>query len=417
MHTNALRVIPGETLVTQDEIDVLLKDTSDNIDILSMMLKNAKKQKFVEERHTKAITQIACGSKAGKWKTYVGEPRREVVRPTKKELLEFLYDYYVEQDNLDPTYAEVFEELMDYKLNMLNRELKTIKTDRGVYRRFNSPITQLRISEITEEMVIEWVKEAVASVHPKPNALKRMVLQIINVFDYGVRKHYCDHNPARNIDIANYVKSCDLSKKSDEEKEFSIEELDALEKDALDHTDNPRALMMLLGKYTGMRAGEMPALLWEDISEDYIHIHRQQLLDDTVKGQRKYSEVTYTKNERTNPDNGRHFPITKDIRKVLELAGRLPGKSDHVFHDRKGQVIRKDSYELYLRRRCRILGITTTNNHAFRMSLNSRLIELGLNASQRALLLGHTVRTNELHYSLTDRRRLNELSVLLKKCS
>ena len=48
------------------------------------------------------------------------------------------------------------------------------------------------------------------------------------------------------------------------------------------------------------------------------------------------------------------------------------------------------------------------------MALNSRLIELGLDSSVRATLLGHTVQTNECHYSLTDRRRLNQIKDLLE---
>jgi hypothetical protein len=40
------------------------------------------------------------------------------------------------------------------------------------------------------------------------------------------------------------------------------------------------------------------------------------------------------------------------------------------------------------------------------MAFNSRLIELDFSASDRALILGHQVQTNETHYSLTDKRRL-----------
>ena len=48
-------------------------------------------------------------------------------------------------------------------------------------------------------------------------------------------------------------------------------------------------------------------------------------------------------------------------------------------------------------------------NHAFRIAFNSRLIELGFSASDRALILRHEVQTNGAHYSLTDKRRLDEI--------
>ncbi|MCR5594599.1 MAG: hypothetical protein K6G12_02020 [Lachnospiraceae bacterium] len=49
------------------------------------------------------------------------------------------------------------------------------------------------------------------------------------------------------------------------------------------------------------------------------------------------------------------------------------------------------------------------------MAFNSRLIELGFSASDRALILGHEVQTNETHYSLTDKRRLNNIKDRLNK--
>ena len=49
------------------------------------------------------------------------------------------------------------------------------------------------------------------------------------------------------------------------------------------------------------------------------------------------------------------------------------------------------------------------------MAFNSRLIELRFSASDRALILGHEVQTNEAHYSLTDKRRLNDIKERLNK--
>ena len=41
--------------------------------------------------------------------------------------------------------------------------------------------------------------------------------------------------------------------------------------------------------------------------------------------------------------------------------------------------------------------------------MNTKLIELGVDSAKRALILGHSVETNERHYSLTDRRMLEDL--------
>ena len=67
------------------------------------------------------------------------------------------------------------------------------------------------------------------------------------------------------------------------------------------------------------------------------------------------------------------------------------------------------SYQLNLRRTCDKLGIETSNNHAFRIAYNSMLIEKGLSPADRALILGHAVQTNEHYYSVSDKRRLDEI--------
>ena len=86
----------------------------------------------------------------------------------------------------------------------------------------------------------------------------------------------------------------------------------------------------------------------------------------------------------------------------------IPGDSPYLFHDKNcSNMIPTDGYDQNLRNRCRRLGCIPTNNHAFRMAFNSRLIEMGFSVSDRALILGHEVQTNEAYYSLTDKRRLN----------
>ena len=37
------------------------------------------------------------------------------------------------------------------------------------------------------------------------------------------------------------------------------------------------------------------------------------------------------------------------------------------------------------------------------------MIDLGFSSAERALILGHAVQTNETHYSVSDKRRLDHL--------
>ena len=54
------------------------------------------------------------------------------------------------------------------------------------------------------------------------------------------------------------------------------------------------------------------------------------------------------------------------------------------------------------------LGIEITNNHAFRVALNAQLINENTDGLERCLILGHSMQTNERHYS-SDQRRLESI--------
>ena len=125
--------------------------------------------------------------------------------------------------------------------------------------------------------------------------------------------------------------------------------------------------------------------------------------------------MPYTKDERTHPHDGRYIPLTDKAKAVIDAALRIPGHSVYLFHDPNcDSMVTKDSYAHNLRKRCLRIGCVPTNNHAFRMAFNSRLIRLGFSVDDRALILGHEVQTNESHYSLTDKRRLDDIKSRLK---
>ena len=161
---------------------------------------------------------------------------------------------------------------------------------------------------------------------------------------------------------------------------------------------------MLFSIETGVRVAEIPPLRWSDISDMGLHIHRQQRMT-RIKGQgRTFEELSYTKNERLHPKGGRYFPVTEVIENILneikECQERLGISSEFIFCDEKGDWLNKETYSQRLRRMCKRMGYNITNNHAFRMSLNSNvLIPLGILATKRAYLLGHSVEINERYYS------------------
>jgi len=60
------------------------------------------------------------------------------------------------------------------------------------------------------------------------------------------------------------------------------------------------------------------------------------------------------------------------------------------------------------------LNFPITNNHAFRMSLNSNVfIPLGIPVTDRARMLGHSVETNLRFYSYAGKDNIDDICNLL----
>ena len=101
---------------------------------------------------------------------------------------------------------------------------------------------------------------------------------------------------------------------------------------------------------------------------------------------------------------GRFIPVTHEIRKILselkEKQDELGISSEWVFCKENGDWITTVAYYEALYKVCRKLGLKLSNNHAFRMALNSYVyVPMGLPVSERAKLLGHSVETNLKHYT------------------
>jgi integrase len=167
---------------------------------------------------------------------------------------------------------------------------------------------------------------------------------------------------------------------------------------------NPFAFGIEASANSGLRAAELPCLLWSDIRDGFIHVHLQQRLIESGTKRLGFEIIDTTKNEKGISRGGRQIPITSEMQRVLTAIHMYQEKmgleTDLIFCNGDGSMIEKTGYELYLRRHCKKLGFSVTNNHALRMSFNSNiLIPAGLDVRERALIMGHSVETNERNYS------------------
>ena len=375
------------------------------------------KETYVLSVHSRSITQMsdAGGKRAGYWKTriYDGDKRKEVVKKDRESLIDWLYEYYTSKDKRQDTQVytlqSVFNGMVAYKKDVLNRSPQTINED---VRRFNmlpEDIREQDVRLITDEAIGRWISMQYLA-QPRSVEDLRKVFQLLNqCFAYAKRKKYCPDNPMDYLLARDYMNRCTKPTKTNEDKQFSDEELAVIREDFEKKKSNPRAIIGLLSMETGLRAGELVALRKADVKDGFLHVHSQQIRE-TVDGHFVFRMVDYTKNESKKDGRGRMVPLTDKAKEAISMAAALPGESEFLFHDESGEPITKDSYELFLRRRTRALEVVASNNHSFRISFNARLIRMGLSPADRALILGHAIQTNEAKYSLVDSRRLAAIS-------
>ena len=400
----------GSSPVLMDDIVLLLQNSDPENALVKDMITKAKRN-YVTSHHSRVISQIHSKNKYknGRWKTYVyADGKRKVVEADSEDVLySRLYDFYKALDITFRTFEDVFLMLEDHKKRN-GRADSTLAEDKRTFLHIDEKIRKKPLRDITEDELRDWIIMAYLPTKPKVEALKKSLQLIKAVFTYGREKKVCQENPAEFIRYTDYANLCDLQTRSNEDRSFSEEEIAILRKHALENQSNPHAAAMLVAMETGLRIGELAALRKTDIVDGFLHVHSQQRIDKS-SGSCRHVDVGYTKDQRQRPRGGRFVPITPACAHALQIAENLPGKSEYIFHDKSGRTIIKGSYLQYLRRTCRRLGIKVTRNHAFRVAFNARLIGENISGIDRCLILGHSMQTNERHYSFSDQRRLESI--------
>ena len=349
--------------------------------------------------------------------------KKKIYGKTEEILIDKLFDYYGLAIS-DVSIAGVFELALAEKQTTQNVNPETIKRDRQTFNRFIiSDFGARDIREISKVELRTYTQEMVQRIHPIETAFKAYKGILNLIFAYAMEYGIIKENPVPFVKNAVYLKGCERTKAKAENKILSKEEIDLVTKTVRSRMTQNRyhgyfilGYAILLSVETGMRVGELCALKWDDVKEDGIHIHAQQLM--YKENGRNYYYVDWTKDEKGFSQGGRRFPITIEIRNLLSeiksVQDSLGIESEYVFCNREGRWIYTKVYSDCLRALCRSLGFQVTNNHTFRMSLNSNVfIPLGIPVTERARLLGHSVETNEKYYSYARKNSMQDICALL----
>ncbi len=242
---------------------------------------------------------------------------------------------------------------------------------------------ELKINKITpafcQNAVNEWFTTSYSC-----SALK---IYTSKVFKFAINQHLITDNPMDRIIIPRKQKH----QKRKEQKFLDKEQLNKL-LSTIQYNETYQAFVMFrLLAFTGIRKGELLALVWEDINfqEDTLAINKSvsSLIDGpiitstkTISSERKIS---------IDPQTLDYLKIWKLEQKKLLLSRGIRVKSNDnqlIFSNQKNEIL----YHNYLKEILDKYPEYQINVHSFRHTHSSLLFEAGASIKQVQERLGHT---------------------------
>lgn len=414
-----------ESITNQENnIHSLAKDGIINlVETTNMIAMTNKKKLDIKEKLVATVHVTTDGipraistepNNQGSYRTKMPDGKH-LLSKTREGLLDKLLDYYgiiVGSSSI----KDVFKQADEYYITAHNYDpVETGKRHKQDFNRYFSKIKDSDICEWNKDKFNAYIKETVSELQIIESALGKFQVITNIIFGYAFEFGFIKDNWHKTIDWSSFLQYTIYKAKSTDDEAFSDEQIELIWNEIEKRKNHPEEYYHYYHGYyacgyaiqfsslVGARIGEIPALLWRDVDwdNDCLRIHRQQ--KRAVDGISE--EVSYTKNEKRHPKNGRLFILYPKLRDLLlelkDKQAELGIRSDYIFCDIEGNPLRKKTIYDALRRLCKnTLGLNITKNHAFRKALNSSDAMQSLTSAQRGALFGHSARVNEEHYTI-----------------
>lgn len=137
---------------------------------------------------------------------------------------------------------------------------------------------------------------------------------------------------------------------------------------------------ILLALYTGIRIGELCALQWEDITDDYIQINKTmtRVKVDNQKTEIKIGSPKSSSSERLIPTPQCLLPLIKHFR-----------NTGYVLSTKKLKYTEPRLMQIKFEKMISECGLEKTNFHALRHTFATRCVEAGVDVKTLSEILGH----------------------------
>lgn len=389
-------IIIEKDRINDDDLKLAIENGIIDSSYVKAQVDNMRRD-YILRNHKYAIT--AC--KNGKFYSFLPKPgggKKQIKRNSREEVEDVIVQFYKnEESNHQTTFMDVYNEWRTFKDQMVS-DNTVVKYNTDCDRFFTySDFAYLPIKNITEDEISVFIKNTTTELFLAKKATKSLFGYLHNTFLFGCRHKYIENDPMQFLASKDFYKYCTESTRSQKEQVINNKDWELLqEKFKKDHEKNPNYIPIYAVEFaalTGMRVGEISALTWDCIFDDYFLINKSE------KYNRKTGEYYISK---TKTMKDRIFPITDEIRDVLQTVKKIEMQngyiSEFVFSNENGRI-HTNVISSCLKNKCRQLGITEKGIHAYRKTLNSKMRLNGVSAIVAGSLLGNSKEVNDEYYT------------------
>lgn len=357
------------------------------------------KEEYVLKKHKQ---KISLGSD-GRWRTRIEKDGKQVMiaKTNKSDLIDVLFDYYGNPEKRKIiTFEEAFKKLKEYKKELVDDN--TILKYEYDYKRYflGTELEEMKLKDITREIlelfIVRRIKELKLTRRPYQDMFGYINQTLKHAYNIG----FAAENVCDRLSRKDYYRHCFEKAEIKEKRIASEEEIKAIvgnvRKSLDERPDILTGYAIEFATLTGMRVGEISALMWDciDFEKKTIKVDKAEVFHQRDK--------TY-KISKTKTGAIRYVPMTEAIEDLLIRVRKAEEENGYickwVFAGEHGQI-HKNTIVVYARNKSYQVGLEDAKTvHTFRRTINSRIREKGISIEAASAMLGHSESVNQRHYT------------------
>ena len=344
---------------------------------------------------------------SGKFKTYLPdeEKGRVLIQAQSREKIEqrIIEFYRIEVE--DPSVDQVFKKWIEKKIELDGIEESSAAKYTNEYNRFFETMgfKKRKIKRISEELLENFILLNIRQFQLTRKTYGNLRTIIIGIFKYAKKQKLTA------ISITSFFKELDIPKTAftvkiidPKTQIFTDNESKVIKNYLLSHPTITNLGLLLLFQ-TGLRVGELSALLKTDVKEDHLEIHNTESRKK-VDGHYVY----YVKDNTKTPAGTRTVWLPESAKETIRMINDLGYNGQWLFTSPNGNRIKSRAFYNKLDDVLKTLRLAHRSPHKIRKTYGSLLIDNGCEESLVKAQMGHTnILTTKTYYYYSTRTNNN----------